>query len=128
MRLRRMRYTVRQLMFVVAVVSVLLGVATWLVRRRASFLRRAEEYAKKASQETLRGMYAGQLPFFAISGLPPIQEKMRDAHYELMDYYSGQARKSRRAAGRPWVPIETDPPPPAWPKGVPTALPDKVHR
>jgi hypothetical protein len=128
MRLPRIRFTVRQLMVVVAVVSLLLAVTTGLLRRRASFQRRTEVHARKASQENLMGMFAGELPYNASARLTPMQERTRDAHYELAGYYYGLEAKYRRAAGRPWLPIGTDPPPPAWPRGVPSAFPDKVRQ
>src|SRR5262245_24197003 len=123
MRLPRMRFTVRRLMVVVAVVALLLAATTGLLRRRASFQQRAEVYAQKASQEEGMGMFAGRLPMFANASLTPMQERTRDAHYELADYYSGLEANYRRAAGRPWLPIGTDPPPPAWPRGVPSVFP-----
>lgn len=100
-----MRFTVRRMMIAVAVVAVLLGAAAGLWRRHASLKRRAEEYARKSHDESMKAHYIDNLWFQSEPEL-----KMRDEHYRLTDYYDAQAAKYERAAARPWLPVESDRP------------------
>src|SRR4051812_34065975 len=113
MRLPPGRFPGRRMMVAVAAVAVLFGTAAGLRRRRESFERQAGEYAKKSREELMAGMLADH----RYASIPEL--RMRDEHYRLMDYFDGMKRKYERAAARPWLAIEADRPPPAWPDGVP---------
>jgi hypothetical protein len=69
------------MMIAVAVVAMLSGMAAGLWRRHVSFKRQADEYAKKALNEMLRG-YRVQIARFPSDG----ERRMRDEHFRLMDY------------------------------------------
>jgi hypothetical protein len=117
MRLPRMRFTIRRMMVVVAVASVLLGITAGLLRRRDSLKRRAEYYARKASRELMSGMSITQATTF---GPSPMEVRMQEAYFKLADHYTVLELKYKRAADHPWLPVGPDPPPPAWPSGVVT--------
>jgi hypothetical protein len=102
------------MMIAVAVVALFCGLAAALWRRHVSLRRQAEEYAKKSNDEFLKGQRIDHLWFQSDPEL-----RMRDEHYRLSDYYDELKAKYERAAARPWLPIESDRPPPAWPKDVP---------
>ena len=118
MRVPRLRFTLRRMMIAVAVVSILFGMAAGLWRRHVSFQRQADAYAKKSNDEGLRGARIDLLWFQSDPEL-----RMRDEHYRLMDYYDELKVKYERAAARPWLPVESDRPPPVWPKDVPREPP-----
>lgn len=123
MRRPRVQFTVRRMMVVVAAVSLILGMTAGLIRRRASFRRQAEDYARRASREYMMGMIAGQVPWFAGARPSAMQVRMQEAHNDLGDHYTALGEKSRRAADSPWLPVGTDPSPPPWPNGVPYEVP-----
>jgi hypothetical protein len=85
MRLPRMRFTIRRMMVVVAVISVLLGTTAGLLRRRDSLTRRAEYYSRKASRELMHSMGIVQAATF---GPSPMEVKMQAAYFELADHYA----------------------------------------
>jgi len=105
----RLRFRLRTLMILVAVVSVLLGLTASLLRRRASFQRKAENYARKASQEYTNGMIAAQVPWFDGARPSKLQVRMQEEHNELGDYYAGLRVKYERAAVRPWLRVPPEP-------------------
>jgi hypothetical protein len=116
MRLTRVRFTTRGLMVAVAILAVVLGTVLGLRRRRESFERRAEMFARKAGDEiaaeqsyrlTRRGSEFGY------------DARTTAAHYQLVEHYWALQKKYDQAAARPWLFIVPDPPEPAWPKGVP---------
>jgi hypothetical protein len=118
MRVPRLRFTLRRMMIAVALVALLFGAAAGLWRRHLSFKRQADEYAKRMNTEFARGYRV------AIARWPSDGElKMKDEHYRLKDYYKQLKLKYERAAARPWLPVESDRPPPEWPKDVPRSPP-----
>jgi hypothetical protein len=112
-----MRFTIRRMMVVVAVVCVLFGTTAGLLRRRSWLQRRAEYYGREASRELMMGMTITRAATFSPS---PMELRMQDAYLELSDYYAALELKYKRAALHPWLPVGPDPPPPAWPSGVTT--------
>jgi hypothetical protein len=110
------------MMIAVAVVALLFGTAAALWRRHLSFKRQADEYAKMENSEFLRG-YRVELARWPSDG----ELKMKDEHHRLKDYYKKLKLKYERAAARPWLPVESDPPPPDWPKDV-SRLPPQSNR
>src|SRR4051794_27931848 len=113
------------MLVVMAVVSLLLGMTAGLLRRRASSLRLARNYARMSSRELMIGQHATRATTF---GPSPLEVRMQEAHYEWGDHSQDLAARYRRAADRPWLPVGPDPPPPAWPRGVPHNVPPKVRR
>jgi hypothetical protein len=89
MKLPRVRIPVRWLMVVVAIV----GFVTEGLESSAEYSRRAERFERWLSA-----------PFSAESGSPSFHARRR--HFHEM------ARKYRRAAWLPWLPVEPDPPVP----------------
>jgi hypothetical protein len=94
--------TTRRLMLAVALVAASLGGFGWveaLIQRRALCLRRATDYAVR--RQTL----CCRLPDH-----PTAEE--RDRNRILAAYYDRLVQKYERAAARPWLPVEPDPPRP----------------
>jgi hypothetical protein len=82
------RFTVRRLMVAVALVAVLIGTARVLDGRRRRFARLANDYGLKAIEDRKAGRAGRNLQQF---------------------------EKYIYAAHHPWLPVEPDPPGPAWP-------------
>ena len=118
MRVSRLRFTLRRMMIAVAVLALLFGTAAGLWRRHLSFKRQADEYAQKRNEQFAQG-YRVLLARWPSDG----ELKMKDEHYRLKDYYEELRLKYERAADRPWLPVESDRPPPDWPKDVPRTPP-----
>ena len=127
MPLPRVRFTVRRMMIVVALVAVLLGGASAvdrLTRRQAAFARRAVAWETRREiydggvWELRCGRYAGDESILGKSGsyTPPTPETravLIARFHALTTYCDAMKRKYERAAARPWYPVEPDPPRPA---------------
>ena len=97
MRLPRVRFTVRRIMAVVAIVGVGFGVFHWVEWRAATFRQLAIHYRKDCDW------------FYVLRGLAEPQSGTigrRFAHQKAM------AEKYAWAARYPWLPVEPDPPEP----------------
>jgi hypothetical protein len=90
MRLPRVRFTVRRLMVIVAIVGMAIGLSRWLWLRSLAFDR-------LAGFHSIRSNYGNPL----------------DANVQMkLTYHNALWNKYRRAARHPWLPIEPDPPEP----------------
>ena len=99
MRLLRVRFTVQRIMLAVAIVAVLLGgLRLWWLS--ADYRALAEVHHQKA-EEVVRGTYAGPGGFYHVEWPSPNKE-----------YHLRLKAKYERAASRPWLPVEPDPPEP----------------
>ena len=88
----RFRITVRRLMVAEVIVAGALTLATWAERRRAAFVLEAS---------THEATWMKLAPDGPELGLPP-----------RMAYHAAMAKKYRRAADNPWLPVWSDPPEP----------------
>ena len=117
MRLPRMT-TRRWLVAVAAIVlliGLLIGGGRLLKQRRDYFLLLAQSHQKEVTSSTARGE-ALKSRFGGTSGMA-IEEIMRlhrdyDRMMDRADHHASLARKYERAACYPWLPVESDPPPP----------------
>jgi hypothetical protein len=91
--------TTRRWTLVIASVALLLG-AERLAERRAYFLGRAEAEASRAD-DLINGCMCLKEEY-CVEGFPE----------RLTAHYLSLARKYERAARRPWLPVEPDPPHP----------------
>jgi hypothetical protein len=100
MRLPRVRFTVRRIMLAVAVVAIVLGgLRLWCLS--AHYRALAEVHRQKAD-EVVRGTYAGPGGSYHLEWCAwPSPNK--EYHLRLKENYE-------RAASRPWLPVEPDPP------------------
>lgn len=106
MRLPRVRFTVRRLMVVVAVVAVILVATRWSLRLKV-YRSKAVEFARvaEANQFYSRDFapYDGQSP----------GDARKYEWYKLSEFYNATLmKKYERAAHAPWLPVEPDPPAP----------------
>jgi Tfp pilus assembly protein PilX len=119
MRLPRVRFTMRRMMVVVAVIAMVMGTVAGLQRRRESFERRAQMFARRASAaimdeqayRTSRRSNRPGSPFY-------YDNRTTGAYSQLVEHYDALRVKYERAAARPWRFVATDPPEPPWPKDV----------
>jgi hypothetical protein len=94
-------------MIAVAVVAVVYGTAIGLLRRRATFAMKADEYGRMSLAE-----YEAGLRVFYQRAFVDDPDATHKAHHRLSEHYDGLSEKYRRAASHPWLPVEPDPPPP----------------
>jgi hypothetical protein len=91
------RVTIRRLLLLVAALGVVCGILVALQRRSERFRRRAAEYAS-----------AVHTVYFAdVNGTDGTILTATTA-----DYHADLSMKYLAAADRPWLPLESDPPPP----------------
>jgi hypothetical protein len=104
MRVPRVRFTVRRLMAVVAVLAVLLGAGAEVVR----LARLAEDYRQRAkyfvAAEDVRNLTVA-----AERMVDPGAARKPD---RIAAHYAQLRRRYERAAARPWLPVAPDPPEP----------------
>src|SRR5271170_884714 len=133
MRRLPLRFTLRQLMAAIALVSLLLGYRAWkerMQRLSRSYLQQsnlqasqADSAARRARDERLRGDQYQKMAWAAAEvGNEEEAEKLRRLaarSYEkfnelnwLSRYHDALAWKYWRAESRPWLPVEPDPLPP----------------
>ena len=97
----RLRFTVRRMMALIAVVAILFAGVVASLRRRAEFLTLADRYA-------FREFVLANLP----NGLASDSRTDGSATTARASYYAGLKAKYDRAARYPWLPVCTDPPEP----------------
>jgi hypothetical protein len=91
MRLPRVRFTLRRMMLVVAVVAIHFGLTAWMERRATQF----------------RALYADHINKVGVVSSPkPWPHEVQGI------YHLAMGEKYRVAALRPWLPVEPDPPEP----------------
>lgn len=90
MRLPRVRFTMRLMMIVVAILANVLGLLGWLDRRARQFRDRRDFH---------RARWSAIDEGFEVEAAPAA-------------YHRAMAEKYRRAAECPWLPVEPDPPEP----------------
>jgi hypothetical protein len=114
MRLPRVRFTVRRLMIAVAIVALALGIfaeCVRLSRKSASFRTQAE--ACSGIEETLRMIIAASGPDTPVDVSPgPGMPSRRFTAMVVAEHQAALKLKYERAARRPWLPVEPDPPEP----------------
>jgi hypothetical protein len=91
------RVTIRQMLVLVAALGVVFGILVALHRRSERFRRRAAEYAS-----AIHTVY-----FADVSGRDGTSLTATTA-----GYHADLSAKYLAAADRPWLPLESDPPPP----------------
>ena len=110
MRVPRVRFTVRTLMVLVAVVAIILG-GMILRQRAASYRQRAAQFGWVATglrQSAASGNAAFLHPTPTGPGTPMTQAMS----LRWAEYYAGLRAKYEHAALYPWLPVEPDPPEP----------------
>jgi hypothetical protein len=117
MRLPRLRFTLRTLIALVAVVAATLG--GFLEYRR--LMRKAAEYRARAAdhagiEQTLRTIIEKSGPNSPVDISPGngLRSKRFTAQ-AVADHEAALRLKYERAAGYPWLPVEPDPPEPVPP-------------
>ncbi len=109
MKLPRVRFTVRRLMVLVAIVGIFVGLGVEGAKRRARFRELAAKHQEKGMQ---------WFAFFP-GGKSQHQDEMMRLYEErvgpTIEYYCGLRDKYERASLYPWLPVGSDPPPPPEP-------------
>jgi hypothetical protein len=104
MRPPRVQFTIRWVMVAVARAATILGAAVELQRRHDRFLRLAEHHEASSSIT-----YAcGNRP----SRTNGLGEDVRRWPNGRIEWHRRLGEKYRRAASRPWLPVDPDPPQP----------------
>jgi hypothetical protein len=98
MRLALARFTVRRMMIAVAIVAIVLGVATFK-KRRDQRLKNQVYFAGLERKFTARAEASA-------TGSPPKAAQAR------LNYFRAMRRKWQWAASHPWESVEPDPPEP----------------
>ena len=119
MSLPRVRFTMRQMIVIVAVLAVVAGTVEVLRRRRELFDRRAKMFAQKVGaaimeEQSYRLSHREnrcESPFY-------YDNRTSVAYDRLVEHYDALRRKYEQAAARPWLFVEPDLREPDWPKGV----------
>ena len=116
MRLPRARFTLRWMMLAVAGVGTILGASIELRRRHERFSRLAELHEASRRQalfvsgrglHLIRGQFRPPVNFSNALG-----EDVTDWSEARFKWHRQLGKKYRRAASRPWLPVEPDPPEP----------------
>src|SRR4051812_38931326 len=105
--MRLPRFRIRTVMIAVAVAGIGFGSGVSLHRRSVRLQTLADHHGSEAYVVQIRGANGrdvGELPMLSINDVP-INRGLADWHLELRDKY-------RRAAKRPWLPIQPDSPAP----------------
>jgi hypothetical protein len=111
-------------MVAVALVSIPLAgyKARWLKPRHDYFLSRLEYHARREEEAVrLERAYTKMVEHAERAGL--LGDRLRRDREQVsqgVEYHSAMARKYRRAARYPWLPVEPDPSEPDW-------MPTYVH-
>jgi hypothetical protein len=114
MLLPRVRFTVRRLMLVVAIIAVALGGGVWVVemmRLSHAYRLRAALHVQKHRHllSVPHGRFEGALATISMSlGL----EKAYERRLRSIAYHVSMKQKYDRAAARPWLVLSPDPPEP----------------
>jgi hypothetical protein len=108
----RVRFTVRRMMILVAVVALPLALAHWMQRRAAAFNARRNFHGPRWTLTVVQprgedGRANGPL-YMSENGSTPVGGLR--GRWELWNYQ--MYLKYERAARSPWLPVEPDPPEP----------------
>ena len=104
--LSRVRFTVRRMMVMVAVIGVLSGGLLWLKRRHERFSRLSSWHGNYVRWIGVGCLHEMHWSTYGGGPLPADWSEAReDWHRALMEKYQA-------AASRPWFPVEADPAPP----------------
>jgi hypothetical protein len=107
MRRRFVRFTLRQLMTVVAVLAITLGVAIELTRRRMRYLELAAYHRSQIVAPTQHVDRNRRVVLWIDRDGGTLAQRPR------LDYWHEElGAKYQDAASRPWYPVEPDPPAP----------------
>jgi type II secretory pathway pseudopilin PulG len=125
MRLPRVRFTIRRIMIVVAIVALLMGGMRllWLrsVYRKAALAHATFENLARTLQRMVENEGKDERELEIAFGMKVESEsevvkakRAADArvNQKTAEYHAAQRQKYERAASRPWVPIAPDSPPP----------------
>jgi hypothetical protein len=136
-----MRITILRMMIAIAVAGLALATLVGVWRRHGDFRllarhheQRTAEFARKAEEwsggayllrvgESMAREDASPEPPVSSLGMPDTDDDALELKWEelakgfagLARHHAGLGRKYRRAAARPWLPVEPDPPPPELP-------------
>jgi hypothetical protein len=132
--MRRVRFTVRLMMVVVAVTGIALGTLVITSRRRATFSDRARHHAEEifAAEEEIppdpawedhwmsdnpderppAGSFHPPGWYPPSDADPPWFRSWRMSQARRIAYHESMMEKYARAARYPWLPVEPDPPEP----------------
>jgi hypothetical protein len=115
MRPTHLRFTVRQLMVVTAILGFMMGAET--VRRRWMYYHKRATEAGQGAAIIRSGAWGYRL----VTDKSGRVHQIIDSPYALMwlNHYDALRRKYERAASRPWISMPPDPPPPT--EWVPTS-------
>jgi hypothetical protein len=105
MRLPRVQFTIRWVMLAVAGAATILGAAVELQRRHDRFLRLAEHHEASSRITWACGKRS-------CSATNDLGEDVRGWSSARIEWHSLLGEKYRRAASRPWAPVEPDRPEP----------------
>jgi hypothetical protein len=122
MRLPRVRFTIGRAMAAVAVLALIMGGAriAWLrdrYRKAAAYYAAMENLQRTIQRSTVESAAAEEELLLAFDQKVSADDKQQaaaeaKAMQPLIDYYAALKRKYERAAARPWLPVDPDPPPP----------------
>jgi hypothetical protein len=101
-------------MALVAVVAATLTARGELERRRQSFMASAEydEAAHRQLKSECRGLCMFGLPPERVAAVERELSKARETRSEAIEYHAILSARYRAGAGRPWLPMQSDPPAP----------------
>lgn len=122
MRIHRVRFTLQRMVLAVAVLALIIG-ALRIVWLRNGYQKAAVYYAameklqrdlQRFGEEDARAEEELALAFGQkVSGEQKEQQATEARGMQrLADWYAELKRKYERAAARPWLPVDPDPPPP----------------
>jgi hypothetical protein len=102
-------------MALVAVAAAALAARGEIERRRQSFTARAEyhEAARRQLEFECRGFCMFGLSPERIAAVQRELSKARETRSEAIEYHAILSARYRAGAGRPWLPIQSDPPAPS---------------
>jgi hypothetical protein len=112
MRLPRVRFTLREMMIAVAITAAVLG---FVLERRTRFRSLSNEFLKKRGELGLSDLEM-HLYFLPAQGDPNEHHDRERASHPIIEYaryHDQMTDKYKLAASQPWLPVESDPPPPS---------------
>lgn len=102
MKLPRCRLTVRRMIAVVAIIALIIGVATYLMR--------ADHYRRRARHHAL--MERSSVIAVVDGAKPAEQQELDELNRAWTAHHGSLRRKYEAAATRPWAYVAPDPPEP----------------
>jgi hypothetical protein len=112
MRLPRMRFTLRRMMVVVAILAMAFAIPDAIERRRSHFRDLASIHTAKAESYGRQSGPSSVIIYRSAKPPGPAEEARSRRKYAMIFYHSGLESKYRAAATRPWLPVFPDPPEP----------------